>query len=124
MRTQQQSIALHQMLRILGGSLKPSDHKERFHQVYGAGRVANWLASSYDAEFDDERECIFTAALHLWTDEDLQNFRLENNLPKPEHKCVWEWAEDWDELGDPYFICSCGKTMPYDPTKLADMEGN
>ena len=59
-RTPEQSMAIHQLLRLLGGSASNSGYRDIFCQVHGAFRVINWL----DAMSEDVDE-IWNAALSL-----------------------------------------------------------
>ena len=61
MRTENQSIALHQMLRLLGGSVTGASLDERFNQIHGASRIINWL----DCKSADS-DTVWDAALALW----------------------------------------------------------
>ena len=65
---EQQRIAVHQMLRILGGGTH--NLQDRFHMIYGMSRMANHFGACTPAS--DE---IFTAALNIYVNEDIATFK-------------------------------------------------
>lgn len=74
MRTEEQSIAIHQALRLLGNSAgisKAPNYHNITEQIHGAMRVVNRLG-----HYHDDIDLIWSAALSLKSDQAVSDFRL------------------------------------------------
>ena len=75
-RTENQSIAIQEALRILSGSTPKSSYYDIVEQLQGLMRLANW-ANMGTTDLDE----IFETALQLRTEEQMGSFRKAHDLP-------------------------------------------